>query len=353
MTVRANDKENDVVLIPPVHGSYRVKVFYDGTPVSGGPMGFEVNPEPTSKVIGPPMRNDASVGIEYVVKVAAINCTLNIYQVVVKGPSGPAIASFNMDPSGNDVGITSKFNPQVGSVNANGVQNGVYDFKFTPKQPGDHTMFFFCNRNTLPGSPVTIQVAPSLNQSVTYGTTQVVNRASSARGIPSSAPMGGLASSFGATTISPRADGGAPTVIGAVGGAPSYGGPQVIGAAGGAPSYGGGPQVIGAAGGAPYYGGGPQVIGAVGGGPSVGVAARVGAGPQVIGAVGGGPQVIGAVGGGPQMLGLSAGAVTPVATAGIGLGASSDRPVRSSSRSGTSSKKSGGKSGSSSTRKKK
>jgi hypothetical protein len=70
-----------VFLVPPTHGSYKVKIFYDGSPVSGGSMGFEVNPEPTSKVIGPPVREDGVMGQDYTIKVAAINSTLNCYKV--------------------------------------------------------------------------------------------------------------------------------------------------------------------------------------------------------------------------------------------------------------------------------
>lgn len=123
------DKEIDVLLIPPVHGSYRVKIFYDGTPVSGGNMGFEVSPEPMSKVIGENFRSDGMLAVEYTIKVAAINSTLNSYKVAIKGPGGSVVASFNLDPNGNDIGITTKFNPQVGSVNPNGIANGIYDFK--------------------------------------------------------------------------------------------------------------------------------------------------------------------------------------------------------------------------------
>jgi len=309
MTVRAHDKENDILVVPPTHGSYRVKVFYDGTPVSGPPMGFEVSPEPTSKVVGPNLRQDGVMGVEYTIKVAAINCTLNNYKIAVKGPTGSVVASFNLDPNGNDVGITTKFNPQVGSVNPNGIANGLYDFKFTPKLVGDHQVIIFFNGGPLPGSPVTIQVAPSPHQSVTYGTSQVVNKAS-ASSAASPQDMGGY-SSPGGGYGSPAGGYGSPA------GAPrSYGGPQVIGAAGGGPML-------------SSPGGGPQVIGAVGGGPQGGYG-----GPQVIGAVGGGPQVIGAVGGGPQVV-------------------SPGRSGSSSARSGGSSgKKSGGKS-STSTKKKK
>jgi len=244
MTVRAHDRENDVFVVPQIHGSYRVKLFYEGTPVSGGPMGFEVSPEPTSKVVGPDFRNDGVLGSEYVVKVASINCTLNNYKVAVKGPSGSVVGSFNLDPNGNDVGITTKFTPSAGSVNPNGIANGIYDFKFTPKQVGDHVMIFFFNGAPLPGSPVTIQANPSHHQSATYGTTQVVNKSTAA---PYTSPRPiGLSSSGGQpTTVSTHTTG--PQVIGATGG-----GPQVINA--------GGPQVISA--------GGPQVIGAVGGGPT-------------------------------------------------------------------------------------
>jgi len=305
MTVRAHDKENDILVVPPTHGSYRVKVFYDGTPVSGPPMGFEVSPEPTSKVVGPNLRQDGVMGVEYVIKVAAINCTLNNYKIAVKGPSGSVVASFNLDPNGNDVGITTKFNPQVGSVNPNGIANGLYDFKFTPKLVGDHQMIIFFNGGPLPGSPVTIQVAPSPHQSVTYGTSQVVNKASASSGA-TPRDMGGYSSPLSSPHTSPPTGSRGPQVIGGVGG-----GPMSVGA-------GGGPQVIGA------VGGGPQVIGAYGGGP------------QVIGAAGGGPQVIGAVGGGPQV-------VSP------GRSGSGPRSDRSG---GSSSKKSGGKS-SSSTKKKK
>jgi len=167
----------------------------------------------------------------------------------LRGPTGSVVGSFNLDPNGNDVGITTKFMPSTASVNPNGIANGIYDFKFTPKLIGDHSMIFFFNGAPLPGSPVTIQINPSPHQSATYGTTQVVNK-SSAAPVAGPRPIG-LSSSGGGQAGSPRVGGG-PQVIGAVGG----GGPQVIGAVGG------GPQVIGA------VGGGPQVIGAVGGGPT-------------------------------------------------------------------------------------
>lgn len=67
----------------------------------------------------------------------------------------------NLDPTGNDT-IRSKFTESPGRPkNPNGVHDGLFDFTFTPKDPGRYVAMIFLDKKPIQGSPLTLEVLDS------------------------------------------------------------------------------------------------------------------------------------------------------------------------------------------------
>jgi len=149
--------EINVTVIPQIHGHHKVVPLYEGCVVSGQ-MGFECSPEPTGKIIGPSDRADGVLGQDYNIKIGAINCILTNFKFALKGPpSGGVVASMNLNPNGQESGITTKFTPQKGGkANPNGVENGIFDVFFKATVAGNYTFIAFLNGKPLSGAPVNI-----------------------------------------------------------------------------------------------------------------------------------------------------------------------------------------------------
>jgi len=247
---KRSNSDIDVEFTPQVHGFHKITPYYEGVLVSGN-MGFECSPEPTAKVIGPQERNDGERGVEYCVKIGAINCVLKHFKFAIKGPTGGVIASFNISPNGTDSGILTKFTPQKGGkANPNGVENGIFDISFTPHEIGTHTFVGFLNGKPLGGAPVTIHVGGSGMSTIGGSVMQVNMAAPSPRGPASAAsprsgqhgsPRTGQPAQFGGSSGGgqPAQFGGQPAQFGG----PSGGQPaQFGGSSGGQPAqFGGSP----------------------------------------------------------------------------------------------------------------